>query len=108
MHRGTVAIFRPYKGASMGKFNIKSFMSPSVKRQGSSFSLSSAKCGERLRVVGVRQNSPESQRLAELGFCERAEICKLVDGGLALICMLNGVRLAMARTLGADVIVELV
>ena len=67
--------------------------------------LSKAKCGQRLRVVGLRANSPECLRLRELGFCESAEVCKVTDGS-ALICQVRGVRLAIARTLGADVIVE--
>jgi len=67
--------------------------------------LSKARCGERLRVVGVRPSSPACIRLKELGFCESAEICKVVDGS-ALICQMRGVRLAIGRSLGADVMVE--
>ncbi len=40
-----------------------------------------------------------------MGFCESAEVCKVVDGS-ALICQMRGVRLAIARNLGADVMVE--
>jgi Fe2+ transport system protein FeoA len=67
--------------------------------------LSAARCGERLRVVCVRGESPECVRLREMGFNEAAEVCKVTDGG-ALICQLSGVRLAIARKLGADVMVE--
>ena len=56
-------------------------------------------------MVGVRSSSPACVRLRELGFCESAEVCKLVDGS-AMICHLKGVRLAIARNLGADVLVE--
>ena len=67
--------------------------------------LSKARCGERLRVVKVCPSSPACVRLTELGFCESAEICKVTDGS-ALICQLKGVRLAIARNLGSDVLVE--
>jgi len=67
--------------------------------------LSKARCGERLRVVGVKSTSPECIRLKEMGFCESVEVCKVVDGN-ALICQMRGVRLAIARSLGADVVVE--
>lgn len=67
--------------------------------------LSKARCGEWLRVVGVKPTSPECIRLKEMGFCESAEICKVVDGN-ALICQMRGVRLAIARNLGSDVVVE--
>ncbi len=56
-------------------------------------------------MVGVRAGSPACLRLKELGFCESAEICKVMDGS-AMICQLRGVRLAIARNLGADVMVE--
>lgn len=58
-----------------------------------------------LRVVSVRPESPAALRLKELGFCESAEVRKVMDG-TALICQLRGVRLAIGRNLGADVIVE--
>jgi len=67
--------------------------------------LSKARCGERLRVIGIRSSSPECIRLKEMGFCESVEVCKVVDGA-ALICQMRGVRLAIARDLGADVMVE--
>lgn len=67
--------------------------------------LTCARCGEKLRVVGLNPHSPEGARLRELGFCETAEVRKLTDGS-ALICQLQGVRLAIGRRLGADVYVE--
>jgi ferrous iron transport protein A len=68
-------------------------------------SLSEARCGERLRVVGVRPSSKSYVRLKELGFCESAVVCKVTNGS-ALICQVCGVRLAIGRDLGADVLVE--
>jgi len=69
------------------------------------FPLSKARCGERLRVVGIRPDAPDGLRLRELGFHEAAEVCKVSDGS-ALICRLRGVRLAIGRDLGAEVLVE--
>ena len=69
------------------------------------FPLSKARCGERLRVVSVKGSSASCIRLKEMGFCESAEVCKVVDGS-ALICQLSGTRLAIGRNLGADVLVE--
>lgn len=66
--------------------------------------LSSARCGERLRIVEIA-SSPDAQRLKELGLCETAEIQKIVDGN-ALVCILQGSRFAIARDLGASVLVE--
>ena len=67
--------------------------------------LSSARCGERLRIVGIVPSSAASLRLQELGLHERVEIQKIVDGS-ALICAFRGARLAIGRNLGADVLVE--
>ena len=44
-------------------------------------------------------------RLRELGFCERSEVSKLSDGA-AILCSLYGVRLALGRELGSQVLVE--
>ncbi len=66
--------------------------------------LSRARCGERLRIVGLCQ-SATACRLRELGFCEMAEVCKLADNG-ALICNLLGTRVAIARDLGRQIFVE--
>lgn len=67
--------------------------------------LSSARCGERLRITALRQDSSASFRLRELGFCESAEICKLADHGTCL-CLLMGMRVAIGRDLAAEVLVE--
>lgn len=67
--------------------------------------LTQARCGEPLRIVGLRPGSAACMRLREMGFCESAEVCKVVDG-TALICVLQGVRMAIGRNLGADVLVE--
>jgi Fe2+ transport system protein FeoA len=68
-------------------------------------SLSSARCGERLRITAVRQDSSATNRLRELGFCESAEICKVADNGTCL-CMLMGMRVAIGRDLAESVFVE--
>ena len=67
--------------------------------------LSGARCGDRLRVVSICPNCPDCVRLRELGFCERAEFCKLADGS-AMICSLMGTRVAIGRELGSHVRVE--
>ncbi len=67
--------------------------------------LSRARCGERLRVVSICPNCPDCVRLKELGFCEKALLCKVADGG-AMICTLAGMRVAIGRELGAHVRVE--
>ena len=67
--------------------------------------LSRARCGERLRVLEICPNCPECVRLRELGFCERAEVCKVAEGG-AMICLLMGMRVAIGRELGSHVRVE--
>ena len=67
--------------------------------------LSRARCGERLKIVSLKSNSPSSQRLRELGFCEMSEVCKVSDNG-ALICKLLGCRVAIARDLGSEILVE--
>lgn len=67
--------------------------------------LSRARCGERLKIVSLKSDSSASLRLRELGFCEATEVRKVSDGG-ALICNLLGVRVAIARNLGAQILVE--
>lgn len=67
--------------------------------------LSRARCGERLRVVSICPNCPECVRLRELGFYERAEVCKVCDGS-ATICLLMGMRVAIGRELATHVRVE--
>lgn len=68
-------------------------------------SLSSARCGERLRITAVRQDSSATLRLRELGFCESAEVCKVADHGTCL-CLLMGMRVAIGRDLAERVMVE--
>ena len=68
-------------------------------------SLSRARCGERLKIVGFAGNTSASVRLRELGFCESAEVRKISDGG-AMICNLLGTRVAIARDLGLNILVE--
>lgn len=67
--------------------------------------LTRARCGERLKIVSLKSDSSASLRLRELGFCEAAEVRKVADGG-ALLCNLLGVRVAIARNLGAQIFVE--
>lgn len=68
-------------------------------------SLAQARCGELLKIVSLRSNSPACQRLRELGFCEMSEVCKVSDNG-ALICNLLGCRVAIGRDLGSQILVE--
>jgi ferrous iron transport protein A len=67
--------------------------------------LTSARCGNPLRVLQIASSSPHLQRLKELGLGESAEIQKLVDGS-ALICSIQGTRLAIGRALGSSILVE--
>lgn len=68
-------------------------------------SLSSARCGERLKITAVGRDSSATTRLRELGFCESAEICKVADNG-ACLCVLQGIRVAIGRDLADHVLVE--
>jgi Fe2+ transport system protein FeoA len=70
-----------------------------------SFDLAEARCGQRLKIVSLKSDSTASMRLRELGFCESAEVCKVTDCG-SLICRLLGVRVAIARDLAKQVLVE--
>lgn len=74
-------------------------------KKGSEGNLSSARCGERLRITAVHNDSSATYRLRELGFCESAEVCKVSDSGSCL-CMLMGMRVAIGRDLAKSVIVE--
>jgi ferrous iron transport protein A len=67
--------------------------------------LSQARCGERLKIVDLRKDSPAVVRLRELGFCESAEVCKVADHG-ACICVLLGTRVAIGPELASHVLVE--
>ncbi|MDX2080662.1 MAG: FeoA family protein [Terrimicrobiaceae bacterium] len=67
--------------------------------------LSTARCGERLRVRGLRENCAFAGRLRELGFCDSVEVCKIADHGVCL-CQVLGSRVALARELANDVLVE--
>ena len=69
-------------------------------------SLLEARCGERLRVVDVKRDCATSNRLRELGFCESAEICKVIAQRGACICLLAGSRVALGQDLAAHVLVE--
>lgn len=69
-------------------------------------SLLEARCGERLRVVDVKRDCATSNRLRELGFCESAEICKVIAQRGACICLLSGSRVALGQELAAHVLVE--
>ena len=72
---------------------------------GACLSLSEARCGERLKIVNLRKDSPATARLRELGFCESAEVCKVTDRG-ACICVLMGTRVAIGPELASHVFVE--
>lgn len=70
-------------------------------------SLLDARCGERLRVVDLtKRDCATSARLRELGFCESAEVCKVVAQRGACICLLAGMRVAIGQDLAAHVLVE--
>jgi|GEM_PF-456319 len=69
-------------------------------------SLLDARCGERLRVVDLKRDCATSARLRELGFCESAEVCKVVAQRGACICLLAGMRVALGSDLAAHVLVE--
>ena len=69
-------------------------------------SLLEARCGERLRVVDLKRDCATSARLRELGFCESAEVCKVVAQRGACICLLAGMRVAIGQDLAAHVLVE--
>jgi len=77
---------------------------PSQTRE--TISLLDARCGERLRVVDVKRDCATSARLRELGFCESAEVCKVVAQRGACICLLAGMRVALGSDLAAHVLVE--
>ncbi|MCX6977454.1 MAG: FeoA family protein [Verrucomicrobia bacterium] len=67
--------------------------------------LTRAAVGERLRVLSICPDCPECVRLRELGFYDRAEVRKVVDGA-AIICSIFGMRVAIGRELGEHVRVE--
>lgn len=67
--------------------------------------LSTAKCGERLRVLHICPDCPHCIRLRELGFHDRTVVTKVVDGN-AVICVLLGTRIALGRELCDHVEVE--
>lgn len=69
------------------------------------FTLCSAKCGQRLRIMALVACAEDCLRLRELGLCEHTEVRKLSDGA-AILCSVYGVRLALGRDLGARVLVE--
>jgi ferrous iron transport protein A len=72
---------------------------------GACMNLSQARCGEKLKIVTLRKDSPATARLRELGFCESAEVCKVADRG-ACICVLMGTRVAIGPELASHVLVE--
>jgi len=76
-----------------------------IMHLGSEESLSSARCGERLRITAVGRDSAAVNRLREIGFCESAEICKVADSGTCL-CLLMGMRVAISRDIARSVRVE--
>lgn len=67
--------------------------------------LCSAQCGMRLKILALSACSEDCLRLREMGFCESTEVRKLSDGS-AILCSLYGVRMALGRKLGAQVLVE--
>ena len=76
-------------------------MIPAVPR----LTLSTAKCGEKLRVRHICPDCPHCARLRELGFRDHTVVKKIADGA-AVICLLMGTRLALGRELCEHVEVE--
>ncbi|MEQ1860185.1 MAG: FeoA family protein [Chthoniobacteraceae bacterium] len=79
---------------------------PIPRQARETISLLEARCGERLRVIDLKRDCATSDRLRELGFCESAEVCKVVAQRGACICLLAGTRVALGRDLAAHVLVE--
>jgi len=79
---------------------------PIPREARATISLLEARCGERLRVVDLKKDCATSTRLRELGFCESAEVCKVVAQRGACICLLAGTRVALGPDLAAHVLVE--
>ena len=65
-----------------------------------------APVGRKLRLVSVEGQPQQCQRLREMGFCPAAEIVK-VSQGVALICQVCGVRMAVSRDLAQSIRVGL-
>jgi len=86
--------------------NAASTSCPIPRKTRETISLLEARCGERLRVVDVKRDCATSVRLRELGFCESAEICKVIARRGACICLLAGTRVALGQDLAASVLVE--
>ena len=84
---------------------MKTPTSANSDSHGACLSLSQARCGEKLKIVTLRKDSPATARLRELGFCESAEVCKVADRG-ACICVLMGTRVAIGPELASHVFVE--
>jgi ferrous iron transport protein A len=79
---------------------------PIPRESRETISLLEARCGEKLRVIDLKRDCPTSTRLRELGFCESAEVCKVVAQRGACICLLAGTRVAIGPDLAAHVLVE--
>ena len=60
--------------------------------------LATAKCGERLRIRHICPDCPHCVRLRELGFHDRTLVKKIAHGA-AIICLLQGTRVALGREL---------
>ena len=58
-----------------------------------------------LKIISLLSSSEACQRLRELGFCEKSEVCKVSDNG-TLICNMLGTRVAISRDLGSQILVE--
>lgn len=69
--------------------------------------LCQAQIGCRLRVRSLKGQPSVCHRLREMGFCELAEIQKVADNG-ALICQVCGAKVALSRSIGKEILVELV
>jgi len=100
----TITLLRLYRIKPMSDPTSSSCPIPLASRE--TISLLEARCGEKLRVVNLKRDCAASARLRELGFCESAEVCKVVAQRGACICLLAGTRIAIGQDLAAHVLVE--
>ena len=61
--------------------------------------------GQSVRVTQLRGEPAVCQRLREMGFCEFAEVRKVVHGEV-LICHVCNTRIALSRRLAKNILVE--
>lgn len=67
--------------------------------------LGDVEVGSRVRVKELRAEPVVCQRLREMGFCEFAEVCKVLEGG-AIICWICDGKVALSKRLAKNIVVE--